>query len=295
MQAQLLDRDRPLWELWFVEGLEDGHVGLIQKTHHALVDGVSGVDVATVLLDFTPEPTSVEPPTWDAGARAEPAQLLVDSLVRARRPSRPRSCARVRRAVAGPAARGRAQASGWRARWRRSSTASSIAPRTSLNARTGRHRRFESVRIPLDDVKPVRTALGGTVNDVVLAGVAGGFAPAVRVAGDELTDGLQLQGDVPGVGARRRASTLQLGNKVSAMFVPLPVGEPDPPERLRRDPEHDRRPEGARAGGRRRLPLRPDRLRRADADGPRRAGRAPPAVRSTSSSPTCPGPQSPLY
>src|SRR6185436_3709226 len=79
IQEHLLDRTRPLWELWFVEGLEGGNVGLIQKTHHALVDGVSGVDVATVLLDFTPEPTSIEPPRWIVEPPPSPGRLLVDT------------------------------------------------------------------------------------------------------------------------------------------------------------------------------------------------------------------------
>src|SRR5215471_15703748 len=81
LQAQVLDRSRPLWELWFVEGLHDGHVGLIQKTHHALTDGVSGVDVATVLLDATPDPPLLARPSdWAAEPGPTPARLLLDTL-----------------------------------------------------------------------------------------------------------------------------------------------------------------------------------------------------------------------
>ena len=80
VQSQVLDRTRPLWELWFVEGLEGGHVALFQKTHHALVDGVSGVDVATVLFDFEPEPTFLDAPEWEPQPAPPPARLLIDSV-----------------------------------------------------------------------------------------------------------------------------------------------------------------------------------------------------------------------
>lgn len=229
VQAQLLDRSRPLWELWFVEGVEDGHIGMIQKTHHAMVDGVSGVDVATVLLDFTPEPTILDAPEWQPEPPPPPARLLIDS---------------VKDLVAGPqavanATRRAAEVPRWAAD-RVSELARSlatltegglVAPKVSLNNPVvGRSKRFGLVRESLDDVKEVRRAFGGTINDVILAGVGGGLARLLETRG-ELHPELVLKVFCP-VSVRDDSHKMQLGNRVSAMFVPIPVGVPDPLERL---------------------------------------------------------------
>jgi diacylglycerol O-acyltransferase len=227
LQAQLLDRDRPLWELWFVERLEGGHVGLIQKTHHALVDGVSGVDVATVLLDFTPTPVVDETPPWRPEPAPSPGRLLLDT---------------VSDGVAGLAAlagRARDPDAGETGADRVTSLARSVAtlteggvvaPKTSLARPVGRARRFAGVRVPLEEIKTIRRALGGTVNDVVLAGVAGGLRELLETR-DELQPELTLKAFCP-VSVRDDHEHLALGNRVSAMVVPLAVGEVDPVRRL---------------------------------------------------------------
>jgi len=229
VQAQLLDRSRPLWELWFVEGVEGGHVALIQKTHHALVDGVSAVDVATVLLDFEPAPTVLDAPEWRPQPAPTPGRLLIDT---------------VRDYVAGPtgvtrgartAAEGALRTAERASRLARSIASLAdgklVATRTSLNRPVGRHRRFGLVRIPFDDVKTVREAFGGTVNDVVLAGIAGGLARLLDERG-ELSPELTLKVFCP-VSVRDESQRMKLGNRVSGMFVTMPVGEPDPVARLR--------------------------------------------------------------
>lgn len=228
VQAQLLDRSRPLWELWFVEGLAGGHVALIQKTHHALVDGVSGVDVATVLLDFTPKPTAIDPPPWVPGPRPAASRLLSDSV--RERVTQPAEMVRSARA----ALRGPRRAASQVGRMARSMSSmvdrNLVAPKTSLHATVGRLRQLETVRVPLDDVKAVRAALGGTVNDVMLAGVSGGLRRLFESRGDDL-DGLTVRVMCP-VSVRDDSEHLQLGNRVSGMFVSLPVGDPDPLTRL---------------------------------------------------------------
>jgi diacylglycerol O-acyltransferase / wax synthase len=229
VQEQLLDRSRPLWELWFVEGVEDGNIALIQKTHHALVDGVSGVDVATVLLDFTPEPTVLDPPEWRPEPSPSREKLLIDTL--RERVSEPAEIVRsARRVLRGPrAALHRAQELTGSLQTLLGRDV--VAPRTSLNQRVGRHRRFEPVRIPLDDVKTIRHVLGGTVNDVILAGVTGGLRRLLESRGESI-DGLRLKALCP-VSVRVEDEQLALGNRVAAMFVALPVGEDDPVLRLR--------------------------------------------------------------
>jgi len=229
LQGQVLDRSKPLWELWVVEGLEGGRVGLIQKTHHALVDGISGVDVATVLLDFTPEPASYPSEPWVPASAPNPIQLLIESL--RERATEPTEIVRtVRAALRGPRqvmARATELATSFSTMLR----TDAVAPKTSLNQKVGQHRRFEGVRTSLEEIKATKNTLGGTVNDVVLAGVTGGLRQLLISRGEDVT-GITLKAMVP-VSVRDESERMKLGNRVSAMFVPLPVGEDDPLVRLR--------------------------------------------------------------
>jgi diacylglycerol O-acyltransferase len=228
VQAQLLDRSRALWELWFVEGLEGGNVGLIQKTHHAMVDGISGVDVATVLLDFAPEPTFLEPPRWVLEDPPTPGRLMVDTLYE--RSTEPAEIARTARHAVRTPQRMLARAGQLGRAFSTLAERGPIAPKTSLNVPVGRNRRFECVRIPLDDVKVIRTALGGTVNDVILAGVLGGLRRLFESRDEDL--GERMFRVMCPVSVRDESERMQLGNRVSAMFVDLPINESDPAARL---------------------------------------------------------------
>jgi diacylglycerol O-acyltransferase / wax synthase len=229
LMSQLLDRNRPLWELWFVEGLDNGeHVGLIHKSHHTLTDGVSGVDIATVLLDFTPEPTVLDPPPWVPEPAPDPARLMLDTV-----------CERVTQSAgilrAGKhAADAPQQVVDQVGRLARSFGAlvggNPLAPRLSLNSSVGPRRRLELVRVPLDIAKAVRNAFGCTVNDVVLAAVGGALARLLEARG-ELHDDLVVKVVCP-VSVRDESEHMKLGNRLSLMFVPIPVGERDPRKRL---------------------------------------------------------------
>ena len=202
VQEQLLDRERPLWEIWFVEGLEDGNVAMIQKTHHSLVDGVSGVDVATLLLDATPRLRAARRRGVDTGTARRARRSCSSTRLRERATEPAEFVRSFRSLLRGP--RHAFERAGELGRSMGTMVnRESIAPRTSINARTGRHRLLSVVRVPLADVKIIRKALGGTVNDVVLAGVGGGLNRLLTTRGDDVED-LRLARADPGVGARRR-------------------------------------------------------------------------------------------
>jgi diacylglycerol O-acyltransferase / wax synthase len=229
--SQALDRARPLWELWLVEGLADGRFAILSKTHHALVDGVSGVDIATVLFDASPEPLPVAPPDHEWVARPLPssAQLLADALLE--RATGPGEAVRgVRATLRGPltmAARaGRAFGSVGALAW----TGLRAAPPSPFNVRIGPHRRFTWVRGDLGQFKAIKNSLGGTVNDVVLAVVAGALGSYMR-RHHQSTDGVELRAMVP-VSVRADIERGALGNRVAAMWATLPVGVTDPVGRL---------------------------------------------------------------
>src|SRR5215213_11025256 len=229
--AQQLDRDKPLWEIWLVDGLEGDRFAMVSKTHHALVDGISGVDIMSVLFDTSPEPAT---PT-DTGSRWLPrplpsqAQLLGEALVE--RATVPAELARsVRAILRGP----RVVAEGLRdaavgvgaMAW----AGLNPAPPTPYNASIGPHRRFTWVRANLDDLKAIKNELGGTVNDVVLGTIAGALGRHLRRRGQN-THGLELKAMVP-VSVRADVERGALGNRVAAMMAPLPVWCQEPVARL---------------------------------------------------------------
>jgi len=229
--SQRLDRSKPLWELWLVQGLEGNRVALISKTHHSLVDGVSGVDLATVLFDVGPVPQPPEHPQapWAPGSEPTAAELIaagVRDIVRA--PIE--IAARAVEAATHPdrtigAALEAAEGIGEIA-W----AGLNPAPPTPLNVDIGPHRRFRWVRNDLDDFKRVKDALGGTVNDVVLTVVAGALRTFLHSRGVR-TEGLELRALVP-VSVRSAHERHQLGNRLAVLRGPLPVYVADPVARL---------------------------------------------------------------
>ena len=230
--SQPLDRSKPLWENWLVEGLEDDRFALIFKTHHALVDGVSGVDLATVLFDLAPDPppmpADLEP--WQPHVEPSQAELVLAGVRGAVRTSAALA-SRAVTAVTRPAntlgtLRDAAEGLGeivW--------AGLNPAPETPLNVEIGPHRRYAVVRHELADYKEVKDTLGGTVNDVVLTVVSGALAGWLRSRGVR-TEGLEMRALVP-VSVRSKDDQGTLGNKLTVMRGPLPVYIRDPVARLR--------------------------------------------------------------
>jgi diacylglycerol O-acyltransferase / wax synthase len=224
--SQQLDRSKPLWELWLVEGLRDDRFAIIGKSHHALVDGVSGVDITTVLFDLDPEPSGAphKAPHWLARPEPTDLELLADAL--RERATSPKEIVRgVRAALRGPrqVLRGIGATS-------KAIGAGIAAPNTVLNVEIGPHRRFAMIQTDLDDLKRVKDKHGGTVNDVILSIVAGALGKYLRARGHD-TEGLELRAMVP-VSVRAAEEHGALGNRITAMFAPLPVWCEDPVERL---------------------------------------------------------------
>ncbi|HLM95998.1 MAG TPA: wax ester/triacylglycerol synthase family O-acyltransferase [Acidimicrobiales bacterium] len=230
MAGRPLDQNSPLWEMHVVEGLESGHVAVFPKVHHALFDGASGVEVVASFLDSAPvtRVAAVPPRPWRPEPIPTDAELIgsaVTSLVR-----QPERTAGVLRRTLGAvhdlAERNR--------RLREEDDlvpppAPFRAPRTSLNGAISPHRRFSFSQVPLDEIRTVRRVFGGTVNDVVLAAVAGALRRLLAERGERLEEPVVAM--VP-MSRRTEADRGILGNKVSAMLVSLATQIADPVERF---------------------------------------------------------------
>ena len=239
--ARPLDRSRPLWELYLIHGLADGRVAVLTKVHHAAIDGMSGAEILSAVLDLTPDGREIEAPITDP-APAEPVNLVGQGIT-----AGPRYIARVLRALprllpnvehspltALPGMRplGRAASAIDKAIRRESGVierSSITPPKTSFNTVVSAHRRFAFGELSLDRVKQVKNAHGCTVNDVVMAMCAGALRRWLIVH-DELPDG-PLVAQVP-VSVRTEDELGTYGNKIGVMSPPLHVEEPDPLRRL---------------------------------------------------------------
>ncbi len=229
--SQQLDRSKPLWEMYAVEGLEGGRWAMISKTHHCLIDGISGVDLATVLFDLEPVPRVVDGGDAPWEPRREPSGT--ELLLRGARGVVRTSLQLSERAVRAASRPERAVSAGLEAlegigeiAW----AGLNPAPPTPLNVEIGPHRRFVGVRNRLADFKLVKSAFGTTVNDVVLSVVAGALRSWLWSRGVR-SEGLELRALVP-VSTRAADQHGQLGNRLAVVRGPLPVYVSDPVARL---------------------------------------------------------------
>ena len=227
VMSHQLDRARPLWEMWVVEALTGERWALISKLHHAMVDGLAASNLVTAMMDTTRDAAVAEPVPWEPAPAPPPHRLVASALAeRARWPVR--EARAVARSVRDP----RDFAT------RSAQTMQGLAAyagivrrpeRTALNGPIGPHRRWDWARARLSEVGEIRRALGGTVNDVVLAAVAGGFHDLLRSRGEPADR--TVRSLVP-VSVRARTAAGVPDNRVSAIFADLPVGTADPVARL---------------------------------------------------------------
>lgn len=231
LMSQQLDRSKPLWELYIVEGLDDGGFALIAKIHHCMIDGVSGIDLMAVLLDFSPDFEITDSKAWAPRPAPNGTELAV------------REVSRTISSVVAGVLRLPGEIGGWTASWsdRAKAAGASLSSgwltptdKTSLNGPIGGSRSFDWLQLPLADIKKIKNVHGVTVNDVMLAIVAGAvreyFIQVGGVTQEELAE-TEFRIMAP-VSVRSKDESGTLGNKVAMWLMELPVGEVDPAKRV---------------------------------------------------------------
>jgi WS/DGAT/MGAT family acyltransferase len=229
IMSRPLDRTRPMWEMYLVEGLSNDRFAILTKTHHSMVDGVSSIDIGQVILDVSPEPREVPEDTWAPTPPPGSLSLWAGSVWEfTRRPTRMLDA--VGRSASDIGRAGMELLKGTGAVMSAARRAARPAPSTSWNVTISGQRRFTRVDTLLDDYKRVRKQHGGTVNDVILAAVTGGLRAWMLTRGEPVTSATTIRAMVP-VSVRAPEDETG-GNRVAPLFVDLPVGEPNPVVRL---------------------------------------------------------------
>jgi diacylglycerol O-acyltransferase / wax synthase len=224
LRRRRLDRSRPLWQMWFLTGLPDGRVGLYIRVHHAIADGAAGMATLGALFDAVPDPATAPGPPITPAPVPSGRDLFADNLRR-----RAGELARAMSALVRPVRTLRRVRAGWPAV--HETLASERAPRSSLNRPIGPARRFAVIRARIDTVKRIAHGQGATVNDALMAAIAGGLRDLLHSRGERV-DGVVLRAYVP-VSLHRERPGLARGNRDGIMAISLPVGVPDPAFRLR--------------------------------------------------------------
>jgi len=225
-----LDRNRPLWEMYLVEGLAGGRIALLSKSHHVLVDGVDTVDLGQVLLDVSPEPKVLGADEWSPQPPASTSSLVLeavrDSVVD------PGTVLDTVRSRTGAVLRGADATAAGTARVVNALTGRRPARPSSLSGTLSQQRRFVAVRTDLADYRRIREVHGGSVNDVVLATVAGGLRAWLMSRTESMGGLRQLRAVVPISVLDKELEATSLGTQIAAHFVDLPIGEPSAVVRL---------------------------------------------------------------
>jgi diacylglycerol O-acyltransferase / wax synthase len=226
--SQHLDRNKPLWELWVVEGLKEGRWALLSKVHHCMVDGVAATDLMSVMFSDSTAPASGV--AWSPEPEPSWIEVLVRTMMRRATPSGQLDA--VQHALRTPRETLRSLGEIARATVAAGRTLRPVEA-SSLTGPIGPHRRWSWAQARLTDVKEVRSSLGGTVNDVVLTLITNGFRELLESRGEKVSEDRVIRTMVP-VSVRRRGERGVYNNRVSAVFAGLPVGLVDPIQRLER-------------------------------------------------------------
>jgi diacylglycerol O-acyltransferase / wax synthase len=224
VQSRPLDRSRPLWEMYLVEGLSDDRFAIITKTHHAMVDGIGAVDIGQVILDTSPDAREQPADTWRPTAEPSWVELVAGAVAETVR--RPTAVVDTMRGglseLSSTAGRVLGAASGLLAA---ATSVARSAPESPLNAVIGEQRRYATLALDLDDHRRIRKAHGGTVNDVVLATVAGALRAWLLTRGEKVGPATTVRALVPVSIQPEVDDGFRSGNQVASYLVDLPVGE----------------------------------------------------------------------